>query len=203
MQIIDLTMPIGSQTPVLPYDPQPEFKQFASCEKEGWNSHSIFFHTHLGTHIDAPWHMLPDGKRISDYPIEKFIGKAVLIDVRGLKEIDADLIGVKDGDILILRTDHTKSARSPDFFNSSPVLSHDLAIKIAQKKVSLLGIDTYSVDPPPSGIHKYLLGRDILILENLVNLDQIKADRFSIYILPLKLERLDGAPCRVIAQIPD
>jgi kynurenine formamidase len=196
-------MPISSKTPVLPYDPQPEFKQFAFSEKEGWNSHQICIHTHLGTHIDAPWHMISNGKRISDYPIEKFIGQAVLIDVRGQKEIDAGLEGVEAGDILILRTDHTQSAGSPDFFAASPILSPGLAEKIADKKVSLLGIDTYTVDPPPSGIHKYLLSRDILILENLINLDQIETDRFNIFILPLKLDKLDGAPCRVIAQIPD
>jgi arylformamidase len=201
LRIIDLTMPIGNQTPVLQYDPQPEFKQCAFAEKEGWNSHTLYFHTHLGTHIDAPWHMLAEGKRISDFPIEKFIGQAVMVDVRGQREIDTDLEGVKPGDILLLRTDQSKIAGSPEFFSTCPVVSKKLAVRIAEKKVGILGVDAYSVDPPPSTIHKYLLSRDILILENLINLDQIGKERFMIFVLPLKLEGLDGAPCRVIAQI--
>jgi len=202
MRIIDLTMPVGTQTPRFLSDPEPTFKQIAFIDKEGWNSHLISFHTHLGTHIDAPYHMLAGGRMTSDYPIEKLVGSAVLIDVRGQKEIDADLKGVEAGDIVILRTDHSLKYSASDYFSATPVVSQNLAEKIAQKKVSLVGIDAYTMDLSPFEIHKKWLSRDILILENLINLDRIKAERFNIFILPLKLEKMDGAPCRVIAQIP-
>jgi arylformamidase len=201
MRIVDLTMTVGPRTPVLQYDPKPEFKQCAFAEKDGWNSHTLYFHTHLGTHVDAPWHMLPDGKRISDYAIDRFVGEAVLVDVRGQKELDADLKDVEAGDIIVLWTGQTKFIGSPEYFNASPPVTMNLAKKIAEKKAGLVAIDAYSVDPPPSTIHKYFLSRDILIVENLINLDQIKKNRFKVVILPLKLDNLDGAPCRAIAQI--
>jgi len=202
MKIIDLTMPIGNSTPVLPGDPGPEITRYASIEKEGWNLHRLSLHTHLGTHIDAPWHLLANGKKLSEFPIEKFIGRAVLKNVTGQKEIDTDLAGVHPGDILILRTGYTTEVSSPDFFNSNPVVSRKLAEKIVAKSVGIIGIDTASVDRPPFEIHKYLLSRDILILENLINLDKLP-DTFEIFILPLNLQNTDGSPCRVVAGFSD
>jgi len=202
MKFVDLTMPISNAMPVLPDDPVPEITRYASIEKEGWNLHRLGLYTHLGTHIDAPWHLLADGKKLSDYPIAKFIGRAVLKNVTGQAEIDADIKNVCPGDILILRTDLTKDISSPDFFETNPVVSRKLAEKIAVAEVNILGIDSYTVDHYPFEIHKYLLRRDILVLENLVNLDRLP-ETFEIIILPLHVQNMDGAPCRVVARIPD
>lgn len=201
MNIIDLTMTINETTPVYPGDPKPEFTRVATCEKDGWNEHRICINTHFGTHIDAPWHMLRDGKRLSDFTLEKFIGRAVLFDVREQKEINTNLDVVQEGDILLLRTDYTQYANSLDFFKNNPVISKELARKIVDKKISIVGIDSYTPDNEPFEIHKFLLSHDILILENLVNLDKIKVESFMIFILPLKLDKIDGSPCRVFAQI--
>lgn len=203
MKLIDLTMPINESTPVYPGDPKPEFRQVSFCEKSGYNEHRICMNTHFGTHIDAPWHMVEKGKRLTDFPIEKFVGRAVLIDVRGQEEIDAELDGVKKNDMLLLRTDHTKKISSPDFFTNKPVISRGFAERVVKKKISILGIDSFTPAPdsPPFEIHKYLLENEVLCLENLVNLDLIPKKTFTLYVLPLKLDRIDGAPCRVVAQL--
>ncbi|MCK4796678.1 MAG: cyclase family protein [Spirochaetes bacterium] len=201
MKTVDLTMTLNNLTPVYPGDPKPEFKRIAFCEKEGWNEHRISINTHLGTHIDAPWHMIEDGKKLTDYPIDKFFGNAIIFDVRNQKTINIDLKGVKENDIILLRTDHTKNINKADFFSNNPVISKDLAKKIVRKKISIVGIDSYTPDNPPFEIHKYFFKHDVLSLENLVNLDLISIKTFKIFILPIKLERTDGAPCRVIAQI--
>jgi len=200
-KFIDLTMPLNELTPVFPGDPKPEFKRVASIEKEGWNEHRIHMNTHFGTHIDAPWHMLKNGKRLTDFPIDKFIGRAVVLDARGQKEIDLDLTAVKETNILLLRTDHTRLIASPDFFEKNPVISRRLAERIVQKKVSIVGLDSYTPDNPPFEIHKLFLKNEVLILENLVNLDKIPTGVFTLYIFPIKLDKIDGAPCRVVAQI--
>jgi kynurenine formamidase len=65
----------------------------------------------------------------------------------------------------------------------------------------MVGLDSYSPDNEPFEIHKMLLKRDILIVENLVNLDRLVGKRFRCYVMPLKIQDADGAPCRVIGII--
>ncbi len=109
MAYIDLTMPINERTPVYPGDPSADFRRIAFCEKDGWNGHRVSMNTHFGTHIDAPWHMLDDGKKLTEYSIDHFIGRAVLLDVRGRQQIEASLVTIECDDIVLLRTDHTKT----------------------------------------------------------------------------------------------
>lgn len=199
--IIDLTMPIDEKTPVFPGDPKQEITQNATIEKDGWNEKRLTFNSHFGTHIDAPFHMLANGKKLDELPLEKFIGKAVVIDVRGQKEIAPDLKGVKKDDIVFFRTDHIKKAYSKDFFKANPVITEETAKLLIQKGVKVVGLDSYTPDNDPYKIHKLFFKHDILIIENLINLDKLKQKRFDCYIMPLKIRRADGAPCRVFALV--
>lgn len=201
MELIDLTMPLNEETPVYPGSPTAEFTRVAYCENDGHNEHRICANTHFGTHIDAPWHMLADGKRLTDFPIERFVGRAVLFDVEGQKQIDVELEGVDENDIVILMTNHTKRAGTPAFFEENPVISRALAEKLVAKRVGMVGIDSFSPDNPPFDIHKLLLSNEVLIVENLVNLDRIGRRKFNILILPVKYDKIDGAPCRAVAQL--
>jgi kynurenine formamidase len=65
----------------------------------------------------------------------------------------------------------------------------------------MVGIDSYTLDNYPFDIHKILLRQDIIILENLVDLDKISTGTFKLMVFPLKLDKMDGAPCRVVAEI--
>ncbi len=201
MKIFDLTMPINNRTPSFPEDPKQEIKQFATIEKDGWNEKRISFNSHFSTHIDAPFHMLAEGKKLDEFPIKTFIGKAIVLDVRGQKEIKVDLNNIKKDDIVLFCTNHSKKLYSEDFFENNPVLSRKTAEELVKKKVRIVGMDSFSPDNPPYEIHKILMRKNILILENLVNLEQLLGKQFTCYVMPLKIEEADGAPCRVIAVI--
>ncbi len=89
MRIIDLTVTLSESTPVFPGDPKLEITEIGSVEKDNYLEHRLCLPTHIGTHIDAPAHIIRGGKRLSDYPISKFIGDGVLIDARnGYDHID-------------------------------------------------------------------------------------------------------------------
>jgi kynurenine formamidase len=201
MKLVDLTMPLNERTPVFPGSPKPSFKRVAYVDKDGYNAHRICTNTHFGTHIDSPWHMLRNGKRLTDFSIERFIGQAILYDVRGQREIDIELKDVKENDIVIFRTDHTKKAYASGFFETAPVISRKLAEELVERRVNIVGIDSFTLDEPPCDIHKLFFRQEILILENLVELGNIPVSIFKIYVFPIKYDRIDGAPCRVIAQI--
>jgi len=197
--IVDLTMPLDSKTPTFPGDPKPEIVSFGTIKDSGVNTLRLGFVNHTGTHIDFPFHMLEEGKTLSDFPLETFVGEAIVIDVRGQKEINDSLENVKEGDMVFFFTGHTTKAYEKDFFSNYPVLSEEVTHKLIEKKVRIVGLDSPSPDYEPFEIHKLLLKQDILIVENLVNLDKVADKRFTCYILPLNITNADGAPCRVFA----
>ena len=201
MPVYDLTLPINDRTPVFPGDPAAEIVPFYTIEKDHWNIKKLTFPSHFGTHIDAPYHMFENGKKLTDFPMEKFTGEGTVIDVRGQKEIVDNLEKVHQGDIVFFYTQHIDNVYAKNFFSNNPVISVKTAQLLVKKKVKIVGIDSFSPDNEPFEVHRLLLSHEILIIENLVNLNKLIDKRFECYALPLKLENADGTPCRVIAKI--
>lgn len=190
--LIDLSMAIDENTPVYPGDPKPEVKKVATIAENGWNEKRISFNSHFSTHIDAPYHMLEDGKKLDEFPLDKFVGEAVVLDFA-----NPDLELVKEDDIVFFYTGQTEK----DLFKDYPKISKELAQKLIDKKVKIVGLDSFTPDDEPFEIHKMFFRNDILIVENLVNLKQLVGKRFECTIFPLKIRDADGAPCRVVARI--
>ena len=199
MKVLDLTMPIDERTPTFPGDTKQEIRQAATIKDNGWNEKRLTFNSHFSTHIDAPFHMLEGGKKLTDYPIEHFIGDAIVVDARGTPKKEPNLADVKRNDIVLLETGHTKKAYSPEFYIDNPTITEGTAQELIDKQVKIVGIDSYTTDNEPFIIHKMLFKHDILLVENLVNLDKLTNKRFKCYIMPLNIKDGDGAPCRVIA----
>jgi kynurenine formamidase len=197
MQIHDFTLALSEQTPVFPGEAKPIIKQSATVAENGYNALRYQFGTHFGTHIDAPLHMLENGKSLSDYPASKFVGEAVVLDVRGMSSIDHDLEGVKEGDIVIFVTGHIQNLMADDYFSRFPEISSALAQKLVDKKVSIVGLDSFSPDGAPYDIHKLFFNNDILILENLNLPASFVGKKLTLVIAPLNIKGADGAPCRV------
>jgi kynurenine formamidase len=191
MEIIDLTMPIHEDIPVFAGKPKPQLKQLSTIKENGYNEKLISFTSHCSTHVDVPAHMIENGKTLTDIPIEKFIGKAVVIDAT--KQEDPDLSVVADKDIVFFYTNSSENQE----------ISKTTAQELISKNIKVFGIDSFSPDSEPFEIHKLLLGNEILIVENLVNLDKLLGCKFNCYILPLKIQDGDGCPCRVIAVLEE
>lgn len=205
MKIIDLTHTFTSDMPVYPGDPKATLEQVAFIEKDTYNDHRLTTVMHVGTHMDAPLHMISDGKKIDQISLDKFMGKGVLIDVRGKDKIDADVLenlSLEEGAVVLLLTGFGSKYRSDDYFKDYPYLTEDFANKMVELKVSMVGMDMLGPDlDKPWVTHKILLGSEILILENLTNLDQLLGvEDFEVIALPAKLSS-DSAPVRVIARI--
>jgi arylformamidase len=201
MKLIDLTVPINEQTPVYPGDPATKIEPAGVFDRDGFNDHYISIGTHVGTHIDAPFHMIPDGKTLDKIPIDNFIGRGVYIKIEterfDLAQVQA--ADIRSGDIVLFHTGLSKIYHDPKYFEY-PEIPEGIANYLVEKKVKMVGVDMASPDHPPYKIHKILLGADILIIENLTNLSDLAGKEFTVYALPLKLQ-IDGSPARVIAQI--
>ena len=204
MKIIDLSHTFTNNMPVYPGDSKPEIKQTGSLETEGYNWFRIHTGLHVGTHIDSPLHFIEGGKFISDFPPGKFIGNGILIDARGKKEIDADLLNnhdIKPGDIVLILTGFSVFYNEKKYFEDYPVMTKDFAEKLIESDIKMVGADTPSPDKSPYDIHKMLLSQDILIIENLTNLETLlQVENFEVIALPPKLET-EAAFARVIVRI--
>jgi kynurenine formamidase len=183
MTVIDLTMSLD-EAHAYPGEPEPGMSGLATLDKEGWNSTQLTLTSHSGTHIDAPYHLLPEGKRLGDFPLETFMGEGIVLDIRSG---EPDLSNVKEGDIVLFCA------------GEDGILDESTALSLIEKKVKMVGVDSPSPDKPPFTVHKLLLKNDILIVENLFNLERLLGKRCMLYILPLKFGGADGAPCRAVA----
>ncbi len=198
MQYIDLTQSFGPKMPVYPGDAYPEL---TPMEQDGIMDHKLSTGMHVGTHMDAPLHMVPGGKKISELSPEKFFGRGVLVDARGQEKIGPELfVDIQANDIVLLYTGFGVKFNDADYYEKYPELTEAAANKLVELKVKLVGMDTPSPDRPPYLSHKVLLKEEILIIENLTNLEQLIDKKFDVVALPAKLET-DAAPTRVIAQI--
>lgn len=205
MKLIDLTHTFTSDMPVYPGDPNSSLEQIAHIDSDTFNDHKLTSAMHVGTHMDAPLHMIKDGKTMNEISLNRFLGKGLLLDVREKTRIDASLlevVNIEQGSIVLLFTGFGKKYRSADYFETSPAITEDFAEKMIEFGVNLVGMDMSGPDHDTNWpVHKILLGNDILILENLTNLDKlINVNEFEIIALPTKLNA-DAAPVRVIAKI--
>lgn len=156
---------------------------------------------HVGTHIDAPLHFIRDGRKISDFPPEKFVGRGVLVDARNKKEIGPEVLeNIQKNDIVLFRTDWSEHFFKPEYFTDYPTLTESCAQKLVALDVSMIGVDFPSPDRAPWPLHPTLLSAEILIIENMTNLAQLEGKAFDLLAIPPKIEA-DGAIVRVVARI--
>jgi kynurenine formamidase len=204
MKYIDLTHSFLEKMPAYPGDPESSLIQATSIEKEGYTDHWLRTLMHVGTHMDAPLHMIPTGKRMDEIELDKFFGPGVIIDARGKSVIDADLIDdkkIKAGSIVLIYTGYGEKYHDPSYFEGYPSVSENFAQKMVELKVKIVAMDILGPDQPPFLTHKILLESEVLIIENLTNLDQLlSVGEFEVIALPAKLHA-DAAPVRVVAVV--
>lgn len=199
---IDLSFDINEQSPVYPGDPATSIKPAGVFDKDGYNDHYVSIGTHVGTHIDAPLHMLANGKSLDKFPIEHFVGRGVYIkmenkkfDLNKLKQAD-----IRQGDIVIFHSGMSDEYGKETYFEDYPAMPEEIAKYLVEKKIKMVGLDTCSPDHEEFIAHKILLAGEVLIIENLTNLNGLEGKKFTVYALPIKLQ-IDGAPARVIAEL--
>ena len=209
VRAIDLSFVIENKMPGFPGDPDAEIRDLSTVAEAGCAMKSIFITTHIGTHIDAPAHMIEGGKTLDDFPLEKFFGSAVVLDVRDQAggEISSERLGGAEDlpgvDFLLLYSGWDEKFGTDGFFRDFPVLSEEAARAIGRSKIKGVGIDVLSFDPvdsPTFPIHKILLATETLLIENLRGLGRLPFNRpFQFAAMPLPVKKADGAPARAAA----
>ena len=192
MKYIDLSYDIKNEMPVYPGDMELNLSKEKDYDKDEFNLYTVSTSMHVGTHIDASLHMGKNKKFISEYSIDKFIGNAVLLDVRGEKVIgikDDYYRDIKENDIVLLFTGWDSFYGKKEYYTNHPVISEELAELLIKKKIKMLGMDMPSPDNGEFEIHKKLFENEIFILENLTNLNKLLYnEEIQIFAQPLKIQ---------------
>jgi len=226
LEIIDLSQEIFTGMPVFPGLPQVEIAMHASHEE--WDGitdsdvvspavNRLEFGEHIGTHVDAINHMGRQfrGQSIDMMPLTMFYTEGICLDLshKGLRELiePADLehalsaasLEIKQGDTVLLYTDHYRRAFGSDNWDHGPGVSADAARWLGQQKIAAFGVETIS-----PGVH-HVSNREVHLIcgelgfthyENMVNLHLLVGrGRFRFIGLPLKIRGGTGSPVRAIA----
>ncbi|MDD3808422.1 MAG: cyclase family protein [Candidatus Pacebacteria bacterium] len=208
-KIIDLTHTINEKMTVYPGTPSPIIKDYSTIGKEGFAELLLTMVTHTGTHIDAPCHIMKGAKKLSDFPLDKFAGRAIVIDCGGKDGISLELLKSRENDInkvefVLFRSGWSRKWEEDDYFGKFPVLTTEAAQWLSGFDLKAVGFDYVSVDAMDASElpnHRILLSKEILIIENLTDLDKLPETKFDFFAIPLKIENADGSPVRAFAEI--
>jgi len=193
MKLYDISQELFS-CKIYPGDPAPQKQTLASTEGgDLYNLTAFSMCAHNGTHIDAPYHFLQDGKTVDALPLSKTVGHAYVAFHNGaLSAADATQImnqakqcGVEYAKRILIGGEVTVTA--------------DAARVFADAKIDLLGNESQTVGPEdaPMEVHKLLLSAETVLLEG-IRLSHVPLGACFLCAAPLSLEGADGAPCRAI-----
>ncbi len=202
--IIDISIPLRTEMPIYPGD-QPYALEPMLRVEEGavCNLSRLVMGTHTGTHIDAPWHFNPEGKRIHEIPLARLIGLAWVADLRGHSLITAEALEKArippSTTRLLIKTDNSDLWASSEFRQDYVALAPDAGDWLIKHCIDVVGLDYLSVErfgAPKPEVHLKLCGAGVVIIEGL-NLRDVEAGAYELICMPLKIEGGDGAPARV------
>jgi len=211
MKVIDLTLTISEKIPTFPGSPQPNFINWETVEKDGYNLELLFLSSHTGTHMDAPYHFLKNGQKIDQIITKRLVTEAILIKIRrgadqSITKTDIEKFEKKHGKIdegatVIFHTGWQKNLNKQSYFLKNPGLAVSAARYLTSKRINLVGIDSPSIDlgkDAKFSVHHILAKSGILIVENLANLEKINSEKFHFIVAPLKLKNATGSPVRAM-----
>ena len=211
-QIFDVTVPVGPSIFGWPGQPATEVTPLSRvADGAGANVSWVQLSSHAGTHVDANWHFIDDGRKLLEIPVERWCGPAYVAHIPdGVDQIsaaDLESAGIPEGtERLLLRTRNSRvwddwdGASYVPFREDYAGVLPDAARWLVEHGVRLVGTDSLSVGtfgPQNRDTHLTLLGNDVLVIE-LLDLSRIEPGPYELVCLPLKLAEGDGAPARVL-----
>lgn len=193
MKIYDISQDVFA-CQVYPGDPAPEKSLISSMEKgDLYNLTSFSMCAHNGTHIDAPFHFINDGKTVDAIRLESFIGPACIAEHEGV------LTGSDAAKIIEKAREQNPESAKRILIKGKAEVSLEAAKVFASSGILLLGNESQTIGPEnaPMAVHKELLSAEVVLLEG-IRLAEVLPGVYFLNAAPLNLSGADGSPCRAI-----
>ena len=193
MKIYDISQEVFGCR-VYPGDPAPTQNKLASIEKgDLYNLTEFSMCAHNGTHIDAPFHFIPDGKTVDAISLEAVVGPAYVAGFSGI-------VSAKDAAEIVKKAEEQNpQAAQRILLKGSAVVSAEAAETFASTGILLLGNESQTVGPEdaPMTVHQILLSANVILLEGIC-LAKVPEGVYFLSAAPLNLSGADGSPCRAV-----
>lgn len=193
MKIYDISQEVFGCV-VFPGDPEPQ-KEIVMRIEDGdmCNLSSISMCSHNGTHVDAPYHFIKNGKTIEKLELKYFVGYAYVAEHHGIVSKE-DAIHILEQARLL----DTRCAKRI-LIKGKAEVSLEAAQVFATAGIYLIGNESQTVGPEdaPMEVHLTLLGANVALLEG-IRLNEVSEGVYLLNAAPLNLGGADGAPCRAI-----
>ncbi|MBQ2990776.1 MAG: cyclase family protein [Clostridia bacterium] len=193
MKIYDISQEVFS-CQVYPDDPAPEKNMLKSMEKgDLYNLTAFGMCAHNGTHIDAPFHFIKDGKTVDEICLETFVGRAYVAEYHGM------VTGDDAAEIIKKAKKQNPEAAKRILIKGDVEVSLEAAKVFASSQLLLLGNEPQTVGPQnaPMAVHLLLLGSNVVLLEG-IRLSAVSEGVYFLNAAPLNLSGADGSPCRAV-----
>jgi arylformamidase len=177
---------------------------------ENFPMHTVLIASHIGTHLETPYHWGLRGIDVAEIPVEQLIGEAVLLDLRHVKAEDwitkddvmaaAAQAGMRRGDMVFCDTvyEHDQTKKAP-FFRT------DAIEWLVEQGMTVLGVEAEMEDLLQGAEtgdfpnHTALFSKGVLLIEYITNLEALHGTRFTAIALPAKIRGADSLPIRLVA----
>ena len=169
--------------------------------------------SHVGTHLEAPFHYLRDGADVAGIPLDRVIGEAVLLNFsdKGVGEAitrnDLEQRGqcIRQGDIVFILTGLSHQYRTP-LSHDRPYLTPDAVEWLVEREIACLGVDCSGIEQ--RGLlrqpdHEMLFSHGIPLIEHLAHLEEIQVERFFVVAVPWRVKGLEASPVAVVALLEE
>ena len=193
MKIYDISQEVFGCR-VYPSDPAPEKQTLKSMENgDSYNLTAFSMCAHNGTHIDAPFHFIRDGKTVDKICLDACVGMAYVAEHHGIVTGD-DATGIMEK----AKKQNPEAARRI-LLKGDVEVSSEAANVFASSGLLLLGNEAQTVGPQdaPMAVHLTLLGADVILLEG-IRLSEVPEGVYLLNAAPLNLSGADGSPCRAV-----
>jgi arylformamidase len=167
------------------------------------NSSGVTMSLHSGTHVDAPFHFVPDGATIDQLPLDLFIGPALVHQVQAQRYITAEHVAAihfSGVTRVLFKTRNSELLQRSDYEPDFVAFSVEAAEALVARGVKLVGLDYLSVahaGEEQVPVHRAFLDHGVALLEG-VDLSRIEPGRYDLICFPLRIRGVDGAPCRAV-----
>lgn len=185
------------------------YPQYERSPETWYIMQELTISSHAGTHIEAPYHHLKTGEDVSEIPLERLVGEAIVLDFAekepnqaiDVKDLEKYKEKIKPGDIVLIKTGCSKFYGTKKA-HERPYLTREATRWFIGKRISCIGIDATGLEikgAPNQPNHQALFENGIPLIECMANLSELKKERVFLIVLPLKIDKLDSSPVRVIA----
>ena len=223
MNLVDLTHPLTPDVPTWYGNCgfQCEVtKDYGNEKGVKFRTQRLAFEAGVGTHMDAPAHCVPGGLTIADLSLEDLVVPCIMLDVsviadesykltpQDIHDFEKRYGKIEAGVFVILYTGWSRFWHTPETYRNHyrfPCVTKEAALKLLERDVKGIGIDTLSPDRPESGypVHDLFLNAGKYIIENIANAHLLPAKGSQMIALPLKVVGATEEPVRLIGFLPD